>query len=80
VILRARLPPPSFVSWKHRYINRGGGLSRTLGYDRAFVVSSSSRSGGLGIYWDNDIKVEILPYSQYYIDAIITENGREPWR
>ena len=56
------------------------GLSSTLGYDRGFGVSSSGRSGGLGIYWNNDTDVEILPYSQYHIDAIITENGCEPWR
>ena len=56
------------------------GLSSTLGYDRAFAVSSSGRSGGLGIFWNNEINVETLPYSQYHIDAIITEQGCEPWR
>jgi exonuclease III len=56
------------------------GLRHTLGYDNAFAVSSSDRSGGLGIYWNNEIKVDILPYSQYHIDAIVTEADGSPWR
>jgi hypothetical protein len=45
-----------------------------------FAVSSSGRSGGLGIFWNNDIKIDILPYSQYHIDAIVHEERCEPWR
>ena len=54
------------------------GLKNTLGYDNAFAVSSAGRSGGLGIYWNNNTRVEILPFSQYHIDAIVTENGHDP--
>ena len=56
------------------------GLKGTLGFDNAFAVSSSGRSGGMGIFWNNKIRLEILPYSQYHIDAIVTETGSEPWR
>ena len=56
------------------------GLKGTLGYDNAFAVSSSGRSGGLSLYWNKNTKVEILPFSQYHIDSIISENGGEPWR
>jgi hypothetical protein len=55
-------------------------LARTLGYDNGFAVSSTGRSGGLGIFWNNEIKLEILPYSRYRIDARITEGVEEPWR
>jgi exonuclease III len=55
-------------------------LKYTLGYDKAFAVSSSGRSGGIGIFWNNDIKVEVLPYSQYHIDTIISEPSGAPWR
>ena len=54
------------------------GLKGTLGYDNVFAVSSSGRSGGLGLYWNKNTKVEILPFSQYHIDSIISENGGEP--
>ncbi|CAN6305188.1 unnamed protein product [Urochloa humidicola] len=56
------------------------GLKGTLGYDNAFAVSSSGRSGGIGLFWNNDTKVEILSFSQYHIDSIISENGGDPWR
>lgn len=55
-------------------------LKSTLGFDNSFAVSSSGHSGGLGIYWNNKTRVELLPYSQYHIDAVITEHGSEPWR
>jgi len=56
------------------------GLKTTLGFDNAFAVSSSGRSGGLGIFWNNAIKMEILPYSQYHIGVTVTEAAGEPWR
>ena len=54
------------------------GLKGTLGYDNAFVVSISGRGEGLGLYWNKNTKVEILPFFQYHIDSIISENGGEP--
>ena len=39
------------------------GLKGTLGFDNAFAVSSSGRNGGMGIFWNNKIRLEILPYS-----------------
>jgi hypothetical protein len=56
-------------------------LKCTLGFNRAFVVSSTGRSGGLGIFWNsNNTHIEILPYSQYHIDVILKEGDSEPWR
>jgi hypothetical protein len=51
-----------------------------LGFANAFAVSSSGRSGGLGIFWNNEIKIDILRYSQYHINSIVSENGGCPWR
>jgi hypothetical protein len=56
------------------------GLSRTLGFNNCFAVSSSGRSGSFGIFWNNAIKVEILPYYQYHIDTIISSIDMAPWR
>ena len=55
------------------------GLARSLGFDFAFAVNSSGRSGGLAIFWNKDINIEILPYSQYHIDAIVSSPTVEPW-
>lgn len=56
------------------------GLKSTLGFDNSFAVSSLGRSGGIGLFWNNEIKVEILSYSQYHIDAIATESCGDQWR
>jgi hypothetical protein len=56
------------------------GLARQLGYNQSFAVSSSGRSGGLAMFWNNEINLQILSYSQYHLDAVITERDREPWR
>jgi hypothetical protein len=55
-------------------------LSSSLGFDKCFVISSAGRSGGLGLFWNKEIKIEVLPYSQYHLDTIVTEEGQEPWR
>jgi hypothetical protein len=54
------------------------GLARRLGYDHGFAVSSTGRSGGLGMFWNNETNIHILPFSQYHIDAIIAEKGSTP--
>jgi len=56
------------------------GLKNSLSFDNAFAISSNGRSGGLGIFWNNNIKMEFLPYLQYHIDTIVTEVGCDPWR
>ena len=52
-------------------------LARTLGFDQSFAVSSSGRSGGIGMFWNNNINVEILPYSQYHLDVVISSSDME---
>ena len=33
-------------------------LAGTIGYDNSYAVSSQGRSGGLGIFWNNPIKID----------------------
>ena len=35
-------------------------MADSLGYNKSFAVSSSGRSGGLGIFWNDEIKVEVI--------------------
>jgi hypothetical protein len=32
------------------------------------------------MFWKNNISFTILPYSQYPIDAVLSEVGKDPWR
>lgn len=49
-------------------------LAQSFGFSNSFAVGSSGRSGGLVI------KLEILGYSKYHIDASVGELGPAPWR
>ena len=55
-------------------------LAGTLGFDSAYAVSSRGRSGGIGLFWNNLINVEILGYSDYHLDVSVEEPGKEKWR
>jgi hypothetical protein len=35
------------------------GLKIFLGFDNSFAISNNGRSGGYGIFWNNDIKVDL---------------------
>nr|XP_045088271.1 uncharacterized protein LOC123496916 [Aegilops tauschii subsp. strangulata] len=50
-------------------------LANTLGFNKSYAVSSSGRSGGLGIFWNDIIKVEVIGYSEYHIDVIVDDFG-----
>ena len=48
-------------------------LVGSLEFNKCFVVSSSGRSGGLGIFWNEEKNLEIVGYSQYHIDTLIND-------
>jgi exonuclease III len=51
-------------------------LKWSLGFANGEYVASQGKSGGLALLWTREIDVEIRPYSQYHMDAIIREDGR----
>jgi len=55
-------------------------LRYTLSFDASYAVSSSRRSGWLGLFWKNDVTITIQKFSNYHIDTIIKEDGKDPWR
>lgn len=55
-------------------------LSNSLGYNKSFAVNSSGRSGGLCVFWNDIIKLEVVGYSKYHIDAEIDGIGHTPSR
>jgi exonuclease III len=56
------------------------GLSRSLGFDHAYGVDSSGRSGGLCIYWKDPLVMTLHNFSKYHIDMTVVEPGKDPWR
>lgn len=45
----------------------------SLGYEKSFAVSSSGRSGELGIFWNEEINLEVIGYYEYHIDVLVEE-------
>jgi exonuclease III len=42
-----------------------------LGFSNMFVVDCIGRSGGLGLFWGEEAKVEVKNFSQRHVNAII---------
>ena len=55
-------------------------LAATLGYDNAYAVDCEGRSGGIGLFWNNEIKIDILGYSRYHLDVSVQEENHDAWR
>jgi hypothetical protein len=60
--------------------NRVEGLANTLGFDSAYGVGSTGRSGGLCIFWKNPMQLTLRNFSKYHIDMVVEEQGKDPWR
>jgi hypothetical protein len=50
-----------------------------LGFRNGVAVSCVGRSGGLALWWRDEVEVSMRPWCQYYIDAQITCQGKS-WR
>jgi exonuclease III len=51
-----------------------------LGFISMFVVDSAEKSGGLALFWDDGIVVDIKNYSQRHINGVVFGRGFEvPW-
>ncbi|XP_050245813.1 uncharacterized protein LOC126693715 [Quercus robur] len=46
-----------------------------LGFSNGLIVPSRGRRGGLALLWSSDTVLEIKSYSDYHIDAVITESS-----
>lgn len=50
-------------------------VSKKLGYFGCFCVNSVGKNGGLALLWKDDLKVEIINYSQWHISACVELEG-----
>ena len=55
-------------------------LATSLGYNSCFAVASSGQSGCLCLFWNKEIKLEVLDYSQYHIDTRVEVLSSVVWR
>ncbi|KAM1778362.1 hypothetical protein PS1_040144 [Malus domestica] len=59
--------------------HRVDGVRRRLGFSRGFHVSPVGRAGGLSMWWDESVEVEVGFSSKHIIDARIKLVDSEGW-
>ena len=56
-------------------------LKWKLQFNGGLGISGDGRKGGMGILWNNEVKVSIQSYGHNYVDSILQESDTlEPWR
>ncbi|KAB2599005.1 hypothetical protein D8674_039706 [Pyrus ussuriensis x Pyrus communis] len=55
------------------------GVRKRLGYAHGFDVSPIGRSGGLSLWWEDNLEVKIIFSSKYIIDAVMRGAGQTHW-
>ena len=48
-------------------------LAGSLVFKNSFAVNSYGRSGGLGVFWNDEIKLVVDGYSKYHINVVIDD-------
>ena len=71
-----------FLSETKMHATRAQNLNWRLGFDNSFGVSSDGLSGGLVLFWNNDVSVDLKSFYKSHIDAMVTceATGSNAWR
>ena len=51
-----------------------------LGFSSKLVVNSAGRNGGLCLLWSDGVGVDLLSYSSFHIDVMVSFNPLKVWR
>ena len=49
--------------------DRAEALAGSLGFDHSYAIGSLGRSGGIAVYWNDVVEIEVLDFSRYHIDT-----------
>ncbi|CAN6568827.1 unnamed protein product [Malus baccata var. baccata] len=67
--IREHIPSMIFLSETKMKDHRIAGVRRRLGYSNGFDVAPIERAGGLSLWWEDSVQVEVLNFSKHFIDA-----------
>lgn len=68
-----------FLSETISFANKIEELRIKLGFAQCFSVDKVGRSGGLTIFWKNNVSCEITGYSQNHVNVNFSNNGIDVW-
>jgi hypothetical protein len=69
--VRRFCPKIVFISETRQQRDRISNLRYRIGFKNAFVVDGQGKAGGLGLFWEDEIKLHVLSYGLHHIDTII---------
>jgi hypothetical protein len=74
-------PKIVFISETRQQSNRVRNIKGRLASDNCFLVDGRGKGGGLALYWDNSIKLNIVSYGMHHIDTLIWDGDHHAaWR
>lgn len=62
---------------KKAYLER---IRCRLGFDNLFIVPRKNLSGGLALFWTNELDLHICTFSPHHIDAVVNPRVDDTWR
>ena len=80
-LVKLHHPKLFFLSETRMSANRVKNLRWKLGLKNCLAANSDGLSGGLVLFWDENISVTLLSQGERYIDVLVVENpDGVPWR
>jgi hypothetical protein len=80
-LVRTHCPKLVFLLETQQQKDRVSNLIYRLGFNKCFVVYGEGKGGGLALFWDESIKVEIFSYGLHHIDTLIWDGVHHAaWR
>jgi hypothetical protein len=70
-------PKIVFISETRHQSNRVRNIKGRLALDNCFLVNGRGKGGGLALYWDNSIKLNIVSYGMHHIDTLIWDGDHD---
>ncbi|KAB2601289.1 hypothetical protein D8674_002294 [Pyrus ussuriensis x Pyrus communis] len=78
-LIRKKRPSMIFLSETKMKDHRILGVRRRLGYVHGFDVPPVGSSGGLSLWWEDNLEVNIIFSSKHIIDAVMRIKGQTHW-
>ncbi|KAB2621987.1 hypothetical protein D8674_024169 [Pyrus ussuriensis x Pyrus communis] len=78
-LIRKKRPSMIFLSKTKMKDHRILGVRRRLGYLHGFDVSPIGFSGGLSLWWEDNLEVNVIFSSKHIIDAVMRIKGQMQW-
>ncbi|XP_074337672.1 uncharacterized protein LOC141674870 [Apium graveolens] len=78
-LVKSHKPDVLFLTETISFANKNEELRIKLGFAHCFTVDRVGRSGGLALFWKNNMDCEVTGFSRNHINANFSNNGTAVW-